>query len=452
MSRISTTFGLRIAVFLCCIYGICALQAEAQRPRVIKAIPDNGEENVDPNLKIIRVEFDQDMNQNGFSWVGGGPHYPEVRSSPRWVEARVCILPVNLKPNYQYHLSVNSNRFTNFRGQNGEPAIPYPISFKTGEGSSEPVQLGSDLNRQSIGELRDAIDNRYSYRDLRGLNWEQIFKKYTPALMDAKTPLDFAKIIAELLEPTQDLHITIRADGQSLGVTSRRATANYNYNLLAKDVPAFVKRSEYVTTGMFEDGIGYIMIASWSRDDINGHEPAFEALEIFEDAPGLVIDVRPNAGGDEPIARQFAGCFIEKPKVYAGSKYRDPNSADGFTQIYERILEPKLGRPKYRGKVAVLMGNVNMSSCEAFLLMMRQIPQCKLFGARSYGSSGNPKPVGLSNGVTVFLPSWVALRADGTPFELEGIAPDVEIQTAEDDFKSADPVLEAALAWLRDGN
>jgi C-terminal processing protease CtpA/Prc len=77
--------------------------------------------------------------------------------------------------------------------------------------------------------------------------------------------------------------------------------------------------------------------------------------------------------------------------------------------------------------------------------MMKQVPNCKLVGTTSYGSSGNPKPVDLGNAVTVYLPSWKALRPDGTCFEGQGIAPDVSISVTGTELETADPVLQAAL-------
>jgi C-terminal processing protease CtpA/Prc len=81
--------------------------------------------------------------------------------------------------------------------------------------------------------------------------------------------------------------------------------------------------------------------------------------------------------------------------------------------------------------------------------MMRQIPNCKLIGQKSYGSSGNPKTVDLGNGVTVWLPSWKALRPDGSCFEAEGIKPNIVVRTSEAQLRTRDGVLEAALKHLR---
>ena len=86
-----------------------------------------------------------------------------------------------------------------------------------------------------------------------------------------------------------------------------------------------------------------------------------------------------------------------------------------------------------------------MSSCEAFLLMMKQVPNGQLVGDISYGSYGNPKSHDLANGVTVWLPSWKALRSDGTCFEAEGITPDVFVRTTEAQIRKSSRVLETAL-------
>ena len=51
--------------------------------------------------------------------------------------------------------------------------------------------------------------------------------------------------------------------------------------------------------------------------------------------------------------------------------------------------------------------------------MMKQAPDAVLVGAASQGSSGNPQPVELDNGVTAFLPCWKAMTPDGS--ELEGV-------------------------------
>lgn len=111
---------------------VAASAALAEPPKVISSVPLPDSTGVDPALTNIRVTFDQDMDTRGFSWVGGGPTYPTTRGKARWINARTCVLPVKLKPNHEYWLSINNPTFQNFRSKSGEPAVPYPISFKTG--------------------------------------------------------------------------------------------------------------------------------------------------------------------------------------------------------------------------------------------------------------------------------------------------------------------------------
>jgi carboxyl-terminal processing protease len=161
----------------------------------------------------------------------------------------------------------------------------------------------------------------------------------------------------------------------------------------------------------------------------------------------VIVDVRPNAGGSEMLAREFAGCFLDKPTAYAKHTVR---SGGNWSSVYDRVVEPNTKRPPYRGKVVVLMGPANMSSCESFLQMMKHVPGCKLVGDKSYGSSGNPQPIDLGNGVTAFLPSWKDLRPDGTTAEGKGIEPDVTVKTTPAELQKTDPVLAAALKLVRE--
>jgi C-terminal processing protease CtpA/Prc len=95
----------------------------------------------------------------------------------------------------------------------------------------------------------------------------------------------------------------------------------------------------------------------------------------------------------------------------------------------------------------VLIGPGCVSSNESFLLMMKHGAHATLVGEPSFGSSGNPKPIDLGNGVTVILPSWEDQLPDGTVLEGHGVQPDLPASLGSD--PSRDGVLEAALAALR---
>jgi beta-lactamase regulating signal transducer with metallopeptidase domain len=111
--------------------------AKGGAPRIVKMIPKNGDNKVDPSLTEIIVTFDRPMG-GGFSWTGGGEEFPTVPDGqkPRWSKDRMtATLPVALKPNASYRLGLNSPSFKNFASADGVPLQPVVYKFHTSPGS-----------------------------------------------------------------------------------------------------------------------------------------------------------------------------------------------------------------------------------------------------------------------------------------------------------------------------
>jgi len=107
--------------------------ARVGKPRIVAMDPPNGATDVDPGLREIRVTFDRPMGPD-YSWVGGGPHFPEVPKGqkPRWVDGgKTCVLYVRLKPGWHYELGLNSPSFKNFKSAAGVALEPVVYEFST---------------------------------------------------------------------------------------------------------------------------------------------------------------------------------------------------------------------------------------------------------------------------------------------------------------------------------
>lgn len=446
MSRFNSLF--LVVGFL----SLLSVNLFASEPKVIEAEPKNGDVNVDPSLKTIRVVFDQDMDTaGGYSVCGGGPTFPKLIGEPRWQNKRVFVMRVRLEPNHEYGFSINCRDYQNFKSARGISAVPYPVTFKTGSSIStkpEKQQQEQD-NEEAFRILKEAINNNYSYRDFRGIDWDKLFAEYENKLKNAKTTKEFAKLTAEILINAKDKHIWVKADGENFPCYFKKISPNANFKKLPQYIENFQKINNVVYAGKFDDGIGYIYIDRWPGDNKEIIEPVYEAIWEFANSQGIIIDVRGNSGGAEGLAQEVAGCFMNERKLYAKHVYRAADTDSGFSDVYERYLEPNKTRPRYRGKIAVLSGPVVMSSCEAFILMMKQVPECKIIGMKTQGSCGNPKSIDLGNGVIVYLPSWKSMLPDGSFLEGEGVKPDIEIVTTDEDFEDKDPVIEAALKYIR---
>ena len=106
---------------------------EPMVPIVVSATPAMGAQDVSPDLKDLRVTFNVPMAA-GFSWTGGGPEYPTTPAGkkPFWTEAhKTCVLPVELKPDSQYRLGLNSKSYRGFQSAEGVPLAPVVYTFKT---------------------------------------------------------------------------------------------------------------------------------------------------------------------------------------------------------------------------------------------------------------------------------------------------------------------------------
>lgn len=419
-----------------------AASARAVAPKVAKATPDDGDAAVDPKTAAIVVVFDQPMDtQSGWSVCGGGETFPKIIGRMRWgADAKTFTMRVKLKPGRDYALSINCPSAQRFQNPAGEPCVAYPISFHTsGERKDEAERVTADDHRQAIEILRDVIANDYSHFDLNGVDWGKAFDQFGPAMEAARSPEEFAEVAATLIGKNRDIHTWLKVGDQVFGTTKAKYVANYNMRTLERLVPEWTKAGEGVFTGKFEDGIGYLCIASFDSSIADALDAAYAMLP---DAKGLIIDVRPNGGGDEDLAMKFAGCFIDQPKLYAKQQTR---LAGKFSPEYDRMIEPNKARPAYRGKVVLLTGPGNMSSAEDFVMMMRTSPNCTTIGGKTYGASGNPKSADLGNGVVVYLSSWRESTPDGKSIEGVGISPDVTIDATPAELKEKDPILEAAL-------
>jgi hypothetical protein len=107
------------------------MKARLQKPQIVAISPANGAKDVDPATTELRVTFNVPM-AGGFSWTGSGPNHPEVTGRPFWTaDGKTCVLPVKLKPNWDYMLGLNSPSHKNFQSESGIPLEPVRYRFST---------------------------------------------------------------------------------------------------------------------------------------------------------------------------------------------------------------------------------------------------------------------------------------------------------------------------------
>jgi hypothetical protein len=105
-------------------------------PCVVATVPASRQIDVDPSRETIRVTFDRPLQTGrNYAWMihRGLGEYPGVQgATPRWEDdGRTCVLPVKLAPGTLYAVGVNSFRHHGFHAEDGMPAVPYVLVFRT---------------------------------------------------------------------------------------------------------------------------------------------------------------------------------------------------------------------------------------------------------------------------------------------------------------------------------
>ena len=170
------------------------------------------------------------------------------------------------------------------------------------------------------------------------------------------------------------------------------------------------------------------------------------AFENFRNAPRLILDVRMNGGGDSQLAFQVAGRFATSSVTAGYVKFRMGPRHSDFGPLMSLTLSPR-GSWQDTPPVLLLIGRRCLSSNEAFISGMRQLPNVTLVGDQTGGGSGSPGTFPLAGGWSYTVSRWIEYTADNQVIEDVGIAPQIFVPASSSDFaQGKDPVLDFALS------
>ena len=371
-------------------------------PQIVKTFPDFGDCSVDPSIKEVIIEFNQDMN-SGMSLVNC-PDMPNITGQAKWIDKRKLSIPVKLYSNRIYQLAFNNERFSNFTNEAGVPLNQTLLIFQTRQINCQKE------NKLSFSEFTDYFPDHYPFSGLKNIDWKNKLSEYKVEFENTTTQLEFGLKLDKFLSLTEDPHISIDADGEHfVPCPMKYVLKNYNFDVIYKNLNNMNNSKNFaVMSGRYKD-IAYLNIGTWNNDQKDEIEQAIDRLKDFKDEANIIIDVRGNSGGNESIAKEIASCFVKDSVSYEKVIYYNETTGKFDKEEIKKLYSNKDGI-YYAGYIYVLIGNKVMSSNESFVLMMKQAAKAKIIGMRIYGSSGNPKPMTLSNGVIVYIPIMAILH------------------------------------------
>lgn len=235
------------------------------------------------------------------------------------------------------------------------------------------------------------------------------------------------EVIAELL----------RGDpGSSLSLEVRRPSTGA---VLTLPLTRALVRAPVVEGRVRDDGFGYIRIRSFTMGSTLA-EAVDKIVADFEAAgvAGWLLDLRDNPGGDSNLGLggRFVGEVVVERTILR----------DGGLELQYGAGEQYPDRP-----LAVLVNGGTASVAEIFASMLQDYGRGRVFGAPTQRCAGfvalESYPDGSTLGVTI---AHSLSPLSERPLWQTGVVPNTSvIRTQEDVANGRDPVLDAAVAWLR---
>jgi carboxyl-terminal processing protease len=177
---------------------------------------------------------------------------------------------------------------------------------------------------------------------------------------------------------TQTAADSIRGpSGTNVNVRVRRA--GY-VEPLAFDVTRAEVHVPAVQHGLLESGIGYVImdrVARGAADEMS------QALELYEDAPGLIIDLRRNPGGFLDESLDLADLFLERGSTLASTVQRraggsvDDPETDSYTDRMP-VRAPDL-------PIVILVDEYTASGAEILAGALQDYDRALVLGTRTFG-------------------------------------------------------------------
>ena len=214
---------------------------------------------------------------------------------------------------------------------------------------------------------------------------------------------------------------------------------------------ASVRRQIYsaapeVTTHVLPSGNVYIRFDGFQHPITKEFR---QALQNFRDAPGLIVDLRRNGGGDLAVLLPIAGYFFGKKTLFAKDSTRTGKPLSSYVGLFKLPLQLYVGRAGeqiYSGPVVILVDAHSASSSEVFAAGMQDTLRAKVMGSQSCGCVlGIAKPRVMKGGGVLEMSEVLWFSPKGRKLEGTGIIPDkIVVPSVADLQRRRDPVLAEA--------
>lgn len=290
-------------------------------------------------------------------------------------------------------------------------------------------------------------DKKYSYFDLKAIDWNVIKEKYRDSISDDMSEEQLFDVLSGMLKELRDDHVNLFSP---FNTSVYNASLNYpkSYNARTIDEHYFLDASY---TGGFKHGfidsgrIAYIRYSSFTsqvtEQDLN------IILSRYSDTKGLILDIRENGGGDIFNIPLILERFTLERTLSAYTITRNGESHSDFTEPSPFYLNQYDDGVVYDKSVVVLCDRGSYSASTFFSLLTKAFDHIKLIGDTTGGGGGLPNGGQLPNGWTYRFSVTQLLDLNYENYAESGVPPDEAVQFNWNDL-SHDEILDKAIIEL----
>ncbi|MEM8984760.1 MAG: S41 family peptidase [Pseudomonadota bacterium] len=298
----------------------------------------------------------------------------------------------------------------------------------------------------------------YAFFDERGVDWSALRAQYRPLAVEARSESEIFDVLVDMLGHLNDSHVNLvwrersfnagkprlraklqRAWEESDRSLSDGAFVGYWAQKVQASIVDELDSGSYTSgaNGAFEwgtiGGTGYLRINRFygfsaepksRQEQLEGLRATLsDAANELKATDRLIVDVAHNGGGNDAAAMTAAALFMDTRRDVL--QYSAPHATT-------KVVSLSPTRVFHQQDVLLLTSEITVSAAEAFVLIMRTLPNVEHVGGSTRGalSALLPKPLPRDFRVTI---SYQSVRdAQGRLFEATGIPPERPIELFPD--------------------
>jgi len=316
--------------------------------------------------------------------------------------------------------------------------------------------------------------DNYAFFQLKGVNWDETYKKYKPQVNNKTNETELVKIFGEMVEPLKDGHITISKGEEILYKVKKPSIFKQEFKGIEKDLwktsfetlkkngfseikgigPIVKDENLYYVSQSSELGFIRISRCFGNLESVFDEKKEVEdtklmltlfdsILNSFANTNGIIIDIRANGGGHggKELASRFA---IEKIITHYKA-IRLKGGYENITELKPIYITPNIGT-KYTNPIVILTNDKTASSAEDFTISLYKQKNVTTIGTNTSGMLSDMFGADLSNKISFTLSNQRYYSTEKTQLEDIGVPVKIELKNTKSDIENKiDPLILKAI-------